>query len=186
MQYFTILATAALAALSSASPEPIFGRSSNVARAGTCMSLAEAQQVTNNFENLVGTGYSDTLATEAMAEDFNDYSDSVTSLIDAGCTGPQPLGVATFTSRAEFMVAQSQQPPLPFQLLSMWYNCDTVFIHWKAPLPPQQVTGIIVIETTPAPAGGPYSWLIQTVYSEFNSGAWLVDVDTFVPSNCTA
>lgn len=28
-------------------------------------------------------------------------------------------------------------------------------------------------------------WLISTVYSEFNSGAWLVNLGVFKPGNCT-
>ena len=30
------------------------------------------------------------------------------------------------------------------------------------------------------------TWKIQTVYSEFNSGAWLVNLGVFKPDNCTA
>jgi hypothetical protein len=49
---------------------------------------------------------------------------------------------------------------------------------------PTNITGIIVLETTKADNNGP--WLINTVYSEFNSGAWLVDLGIFKPQNCSA
>ena len=49
-------------------------------------------------------------------------------------------------------------------------------------LPEQQVVGIVVIQTVYSSRDEPY--LIDTVYSEFNSGAWLYDFDVFVPS-CT-
>lgn len=50
---------------------------------------------------------------------------------------------------------------------------------------PEQVTGIIVMETTQSTDSSTYPWLINTVYSEFNSGAWLVDLGVFVPANCS-
>lgn len=49
-----------------------------------------------------------------------------------------------------------------------------------------QVTGIIVLEAVPSVSSKQYAWQIEAVYSEFNSGAWLVNLDVFKPSNCTA
>ena len=52
--------------------------------------------------------------------------------------------------------------------------------------PEQLVTGIVVIEAvanTDTSVSQP--WLMETVYSEFNSGAWLYDLGNFTPS-CTA
>lgn len=70
----------------------------------------------------------------------------------------------------------------------MWYNCDTVFLRWRTALTPEFVTGIIVGETTQNTntTEGAQPWLINTLYSEFNSGAWLVDVGSFVPSGCSS
>jgi hypothetical protein len=48
---------------------------------------------------------------------------------------------------------------------------------------PTNITGIIVLETV---RGNDGVWLINTVYSEFNSGAWLVDLGVFKPQNCSA
>ena len=64
--------------------------------------------------------------------------------------------------------------------LNIWHTCDTVILRWRTtvqPGAPQIVTGIIVLETEYD--GSDY--LIKTVYSEFNSGAWLVDIDVFNP-----
>ena len=98
-------------------------------------------------------------------------------------TLPQ-LGQATFTSRAAFMAGQGSQADIPFDILNVWHTCDTVVLRWRttvAPGAPEFVTGIIVLETTyQKSTTEPY--LINTVYSEFNSGAWLVDLGTFVPS----
>lgn len=60
-------------------------------------------------------------------------------------------------------------------------------MRWKSSAPggpaspQQQVTGIIVMETVCAKKGGEKN-KIKTVYSEFNSGAWLYDLGVFVPS----
>ena len=47
------------------------------------------------------------------------------------------------------------------------------------------------METVPAAAGNKYPWLINTLYSEFNVGAWLVDLGAmgaggFTPQNCSS
>ena len=101
------------------------------------------------------------------------------------------LGTPTFTSRKAFIAGQSGQPPIPFKILKTWYNCDAVFIRWKSSAPgtvqpEQQVTGIIVLETVANKHPHPKEpWLIETVYSEFNSGAWLYDLGIFTPT-CNA
>jgi len=154
-------------------------------RDSSCMSDAEAQGVADNFRESIAD-YSDALALRAFTENFHDYSDSVIELINNGCpNSPVPLGSATFDSRASFMAGQGAQPPIPFQQLNIWHTCDTVIIRWLSSGPgqePEQVTGIIVMETVNQNS----TWLIDTVYSEFNSGAWLVNLDIFRPSNCTA
>jgi len=183
MRSFTVIATASLAALAFATPEPIFG-SKLAKRDSTCMSASEAQGVATNF-GLLLTNYTDAFADATLTTDFDDYTSSVATLIDAGCTGPESLTTVTFDGRAAFEGAQGGQPAIPFEQLNIWYNCDTVFLRWRTALTPEFVTGIAVMETTANP-GGDQPWLINTLYSEFNVGAWLVDIGTFVPSNCTA
>lgn len=190
MRSFLTLAAASLATVAVALPEPIFGgRSKLAARDATCMSGDEANNVALNFNHLI-SDYSTSLAESALTAGFEDYSDSVTTLIDAGCTGPQTLGQATFDSRSAFIAGQGNQANIPFEQLNVWYNCDTVFLRWRTTLnftapAPQFVTGIIVLETTANPGNATEPWLINTVYSEFNSGAWLVDLGVFQP-NCSA
>ena len=48
------------------------------------------------------------------------------------------------------------------------------------------MTGIIAIETVANTHNGEFAFKAETVYSEFNSGAWLYDLGVFTPSNCTA
>jgi len=163
------------------------------ARAATCMTTANSVKVAQNFRALIHEEFNVTLAKTAMTKDFTDYSDSVISLINSGCTGPVELTTPTFSTRAEFIAGQSSQPPIPFKILNLWHTCSTVVIRWRAsaglgPADPQEpVTGIIVIETQPNKnKASDQPFLIQTVFSEFNSGAWLYDLGVFVPTNCTA
>ena len=149
----------------------------------TCMTYDQATVVANNFKTLIAA-YTDDLAEQVMAVDFTDYSDSVTSLINSGCTSPVPFGSQTFTSRASFMSGQAAQPAIPFEILNLWYACTgPVVIRWRSAQTPEIITGNIVLETNRGNGSEP--WVIQTVYSEFNSGAWLVNLDVFTP-NCTA
>lgn len=153
-----------------------------------CMTDDEATHVAENFGNLI-SAYTNASAERVLCTSFTDYSDSVIELINNGCAnGPVPLGAPTFTNRASFEAGQGGQPNITFNLLKTWNACDAVAIRWRTPnpgfvQPEQQVTGIIVAEVVRAT--GPEPWLIETVYSEFNSGAWLVDLD-IVKTNCTA
>jgi len=150
----------------------------------TCMTYDQATVVANNFQTLIAA-YSDALAEQVLTVDFQDYSDSVTELINSGCTGPQALGSVTFDGRAAFEAGQGSQPAIPFEILNMWYACTgPVVIRWRSAQTPEIVTGNIVLETERS-TNGTEPWLISTVYSEFNSGAWLVNLGVFVP-NCTA
>ena len=126
-----------------------------------------------------------------MCYSFHDYSDGVNELINAGCEGPQKLGMPTFASREEFIQGQSTQRPIPFKILKVWHSCSEVMMRWRSPAPgsakpEQEVTGLVVIETQPnSEAGSDQPFLMETVYSEFNSGAWLYDIGNFTAS-CTA
>lgn len=157
----------------------------------TCLTDADATKVANNFKDLINLDFNKTLAREALCEDFHDYSDGVNELINAGCKGPNTLGEATFNSRTEFINGQSKQPPIPFKILNLYHTCSEVIMRWRSSAPghvnPEQlVTGIVIIETVQNPdSTSSQPWLMETVYSEFNSGAWLYDLGNFTAS-CTA
>jgi len=174
---------AALATVALAAPESTFSLG-NSRRAGKCMTDSQAQRVATNFKTLIAD-YSDELADATMTTDFSDYSGGVNTLINSGCLGPQPLNDATFSSLEEFKAGQGAQPAIPFEQLNLWHTCDTVVIRWTSAQDPEPVTGNIVMEAVPSKKGSSEPWLIQTVYSEFNSGAWLVNLGVFEPS-CNA
>lgn len=160
------------------------------ARSTSCLTETTAYRVASNFRNLI-TNYSNSSAAAYLTQDFHDYSDSVNELINSGCpNGPAPLGTATFTSLTSFQAGQGGQPNIPFQILNVWHSCTSVTLRWRSSAPggpanpQQQVTGIVAMETVACNGGGE-KYKIKTVYSEFNSGAWLYDLGVFVPS-CSA
>lgn len=150
--------------------------------------------VANNFRDTIASPFSTPAAEAAFSPTFMDYSDSVIEIINGGCNGPLQLGTAEFSSLQQFVASQSTQQPIPFTILKIWNTCTSVHFLWDSvpgpggPANPQQrVTGLIAIDAVPnTTPGASQPWLIQTVYSEFNSGAWLYDLGIFVPPNCTA
>ncbi|KAK3050855.1 hypothetical protein LTR09_007933 [Extremus antarcticus] len=149
-----------------------------------CMTYPQAQVVAQNFRQSI-KNYSNESTIQHFTEDFVDYSASVNTLINGGCTGPVDLNAATFTGRENFMAGQGSQPAIPFKILNLYHTCDTVIIRWRSQGPgqePEPVTGIIVIEAEYQANDTTDPWLIKTVYSEFNSGAWLVNLGVFTPT----
>jgi hypothetical protein len=84
-----------------------------------------------------------------------------------------PLTTETFSSRAAFIAGQGAQTPLAsVTTLNVWINCDTIVWRWRAVVSPDAtapVTGIDVMEIDSAGQ-------IETIYSEFDNGAWLLDL----------
>lgn len=95
MRSFSTLVAAASLLVSSVYaevPDPDVDAIEQTALKGaSCMNKDQAQQVADNFHQLIAA-YSDKLADQTLTKGFNDYSDSVTTLIDNACaTGPQPV-----------------------------------------------------------------------------------------------
>ncbi|TKA73889.1 hypothetical protein B0A55_03786 [Friedmanniomyces simplex] len=187
-----LLALGAIAAPNGGQPWNGWGYNGN----GRCMNDAQANIVANNFRDLIAA-YTNSLANAVLTPNVQDYSDSVIELIDGGCpSGPDALGSATFNSRANFEAGQGGQPNITFELLNVWHNCDTVSLRWRssepnpgpgpAPAVQEQVTGIVVLETTFNGWQSAQQFLINTIYSEFNSGAWLYDLEVFKPTCSSA
>ncbi|KAK3624644.1 hypothetical protein LTR56_020894 [Elasticomyces elasticus] len=147
-----------------------------------CMSRADAQQVADNYQNLQ-TQFTEALVMVSLSEGFALYSDSTSELINSGCNGPVPMGEATFSSRDAFLAGQGSQPNLPFYQFGLWHTCKQVVVRWRFFNAPLIITGIMALETIPAPPNATFPWLIETVYSEFDSGSWLVGLGLLIP-NC--
>ncbi|KAH9845734.1 hypothetical protein Tdes44962_MAKER01165 [Teratosphaeria destructans] len=143
-----------------------------------CMSDADASTTADIFRQLI-QGYTKEMALAALTEDFTDYSSA--DLVE-------PI----FTSRAEFMEGHGKQQPIPFETLAVWHNCDgIVSMRWKTVRSGQgqkteaaaiPVVGTAILATVPAEAGNTYNYRIKTLYSEFNTAAWLVNNGVFKPA----
>lgn len=179
MPSFSTLALASLMAIGAfAAPAEVEQRG---ARGPYCLNGYQAQQIATNYGNLIAS-YSDALANAALSPNFVDYSESVNTLINSCPQGdaaqPLPLLAPTFSNRAQFETGQGQQPPINFKQLNIWHNCDTVMIRWETTNTAnisdvKPVVGLITMETCKAPRGNQYPYYIDTVYSEFDAGAWL-------------
>ncbi|KAI6807116.1 hypothetical protein KC332_g11500 [Hortaea werneckii] len=146
-----------------------------------CLSNREAQQVATNYGLLI-SNYSDELANAVLSPDFTDYSESVNTLINSCPQGSAaislPLLAPTFSNRTQFEIGQGQQPLINFNQLNIWHSCDTVIIRWETTntaniTDVKPVVGLISMETVKAPSNNEYEYWVDTVYSEFDAGAWL-------------
>ncbi|EXJ73130.1 uncharacterized protein Z519_03557 [Cladophialophora bantiana CBS 173.52] len=169
MRSFTIAAAAALISSAYASPWAMGGLWGGKSDPTKCLNQATAQYLVDGFGKLI-SAYTDADAQKLLADNLVDYSDSINSLIG------QPVGGPTFPSKAAFMAGQGSQPPVPFQLLALEaFNCDTISFRWLAGLQPQPVKGITVLKASNS-QGQKDTWQISTIYTEFNSIAWLEDI----------
>lgn len=151
-----------------------------------CMSDTEAYQLAGLYGELIAN-FNNVTAEAVLTPNFTDYSESVNTLIrscpqgDAAMHGPQPGPLdPTFSSRLQFMVGQGQQPKIHFIPLQIWHGCTELNIRWMTdntatrPIPDEKpVVGIITAEVVKSPYGSQYPWWIHTVYSEFDAGTWL-------------
>ncbi|KAF2159695.1 hypothetical protein M409DRAFT_70872 [Zasmidium cellare ATCC 36951] len=146
-----------------------------------CMTDDQANVVAEKYGELIAS-YTDELANAILTEDFTDYSEGVNTLINTCPQGSAamtlPLLAPTFTSREQFEIGQGQQPHINFKQLNLWNACSSVIIRWETTntaniTDVKPVIGLIVMDTVKAPAGSQYPFLITRVYSEFDAGAWL-------------
>jgi len=157
--------------LVSAFPNPNMFRRDD--KAGFCLTDTDAASLTAGFVSLL-TDYTLAEAQAILAPDFQDFSSSINFLIGADLTA------ATFPSIGAFEAGQSQQPPLfDFQVLSptSWHTCTQVFFRWSTPVTPYApglpVFGINVMQIVKN--NGVLQ--IQTNWSEFDSGVWVLDLN---------
>lgn len=136
---------------------------------GKCLTPASTQYLVNGFGGLL-SNYTTANAEKLLSDDFTDFSDSINSLIGA------PLGNATFPNKAAFEAGQGAQPAVPFQVLAIdAVTCDTIALRWLIPLPPNPIKGITILKAENS-QGDADSWQIKTIFTEFNSIAWLTDI----------
>ncbi|PPJ51264.1 hypothetical protein CBER1_08160 [Cercospora berteroae] len=153
-----------------------------------CLTSTQAQSLATDYGLLI-SNYTDILADSLLMPNFTDNSQSVNTLINSCPQGSEahtlPLSAPTFTSLEKFKAGQSQQPPINFEQLAIFPACSSVMIRWQTTntvnatdlLPTAKervrpVVGLITMDAIPVPESE-IGWKVHTVYSEFDSGAWL-------------
>jgi hypothetical protein len=113
-------------------------------------------------------------------------------MIDGGGNSPVPLTGPTSTGRADLEAVAGSQPPFPFQVLNVWHTCSMLTVRWTSVDPTQFTPGavahnpIVGIAALELQHNGGSNWTISTIYSEFNSLTWAVDLGIVKPVNATA
>lgn len=135
-----------------------------------CLTNATASYLSNGY-GLLLSAYTNATANSLLAADFTDTSDSINWL--AGI----PLGSATFASKAAFIAGQGTQPPIGFSIQSIMFSCTQVAFRWTATVglkkfPAKGINMFTASNLNNTAAG----WQIKTMYSEFDVGAWEVDI----------
>lgn len=135
-----------------------------------CLTNATASYLTNGYGQLL-SAYTNATAISLLAADFTDTSDSINWL--AGI----PLGGPTFASKGAFIGGQGTQPPIGFTVQSIMFSCTQVAFRWTATVglkkfPAKGINMFTASNLNNSAAG----WQIQTMYSEFDVGAWEVDI----------
>ncbi|EXJ87129.1 hypothetical protein A1O3_04087 [Capronia epimyces CBS 606.96] len=169
MQFLNLLAPLSLLSMASALP--------SYKREGDCIPYDTAVKLVDAFVSTL-TAFDADVATNLLAPGFTDTSDSINFL--AGI----PVGSVTFPSPAAYIAGQGSQPPIGVDIL----NIDAVtsegviVFRWVATvgLDVDTVKGISVlyaVKSGPDPdTVGPSGYQLETLYSEFNSAAWLLDI----------
>jgi len=149
---------------------PISTPTNTVSPSVTCLTNSTAAYLVNGFASLL-TAYNNNTANAILASDFTDTSDSINFLIGA------PLGTTTFPSKAAFEGGQGIQPSIGFSILSIDFGCTFAAFRWVATVGLQidPVKGINVLYASNL-NGTAAGWQIESMYSEFNVGAWEVDI----------
>ncbi|EHY56883.1 hypothetical protein HRR83_002037 [Exophiala dermatitidis] len=174
----------ALASMATALPSSQHGNDNNGngngngnGNSGQCIPYDTAVQVVNAFVSTL-TAFNADVATNLLAPDFTDTSDSINFL--AGI----PLGSVTFPSPAAYIAGQGAQPPIGIDILNIdAVTCQGVIVfRWVATvgLNVDPVKGISVLYTVKSGSNantvGPNGYQLETLYSEFNSAAWVLDI----------
>jgi hypothetical protein len=176
MRASKIFAALALSAISSAIPSSLRTKGQE-----SCLDENAASYLVNSFADLLtntGANFNTALANAILADDFTDTSDSINFL--AGI----PEGSVTFPSKAAFIAGQGSQPPIGFTVLSIdAVTCNTIAFRWIATvgLMKSPVKGIDIFYTSNS-EGRYDTFQIESIFSEFNSAAWVLDIGgTCVP-----
>lgn len=173
MRFSSIVAPVALFGLASALPSVSEKRGSS-----QCIPYSTAQQLVNDWVTTLTTPTDTAVFTNLLAPSFTDTSDSINFI--AGI----PLGSVTFPSAEAYTQGQGSQQPIGLSILNIdAVTCEGVIaVRWVATVGEaiDNVKGISVLYAVQSGSDcdvvGPSGWQLGTLYSEFNSAAWAIDI----------
>lgn len=146
-------------------------------RQGKGIPYDTAVKIVNDFVSTL-TAFDVNVATNLLAPTFVDYSDSINFLIGA------PAGSPTFPSPQAYIAGQGAQPPIGLDILAIdAITSDGVIVfRWTAAvglelIPANGISVLYATQSGPDPTVvGPGGYQLGTLYSEFNSAAWVTDI----------
>lgn len=136
-----------------------------------CLTNDTATVLISGYSSLL-TNYTDAVADSLLAADFTDTSDSINEL--AG----YPPGSTTFPAKIAFKYGQGAQPSIGFTVLSIdTVTCTNVAFRWAANVgqglfPIKGINSFVASNLNNTSQG----WQIKSMYSEFNSLGWLINL----------
>jgi len=134
----------------------------------SCLTNSTAAYLVNGYASLL-TAYNNDTANALLASGFTDTSDSINYL--AGYA----LGATTFPSKSAFEQGQGSQQAIGFSVISIDFWCTGAAFRWTATLGQYPVKGINVLYASNLNSSS-QGWQVASMYSEFNVGAWELDV----------
>lgn len=173
MRFLSFLAPLTLVALASALPS---GHARRGGDDGECIPYDTAVKIVYDFVSTL-TAFNDDVANNLLGPSFTDTADSINFL--AG----NPLGSVTFPSKAAYIAGQGSQPAIGLDVLNIdAVTCDVIVFRWQAYVglqidPAKGISVLYAVQSgSDSDTVGPTGWQLGTLYSEFNSAAWVVDV----------
>lgn len=167
MRFSSILAPLSLLGLATAAPS---------GRRGIYKGIPydTAVQIVNDFVSTL-TAFDAAVASNLLAPDLQDYSDSINFLIGA------PAGSITFDGAQAYIGGQGAQPPIGLDILDIDAVTPegVIVFRWTAQvaLDLAPANGITVLHTTQSGSDptivGPGGYQLAKIFTEFNSAAWI-------------
>lgn len=176
---FSLAAFTGLVAVAAATPTSLSASSWSDVTAKCGLSDKTAKGVVDAFGGLLTAFKVENADKYLSATKFTDTSGSINFL------SGQDLDAVTFPSKQAFIAGQGSQPPIGFELIDIdSVTCKgkdkgVIAFRWKATVGQRKTKGakgINILHVTKEGKGkGVDGWVIETVFSEFNSAVWAIE-----------